>query len=199
MPVVLAQVVGVGFATGGLTAYAQGWLPAQVGSLANSAGSWVLVAFLLATLARRPVVAAACAALAMVSLVVGYYAVNELRGFPSSTRAVMFWAAAALLVGPALGLAAHWLRTANAIWAALGVSVPAGVLTGEGVYGLTYISDTTYPPYWLFEIACGVALLVAVSALRLRRPVPIVVAGLATAAVAVALVLAYTTDLITLL
>ena len=195
----LAQVIGVGLVAGGLTAFAQGWLPAQVGSLANSAGSWVLVAFLLALLPRRPVLAAACAAVAMVSLVVGYYAVNELRGFPSSPRAVLFWTAAAVLVGPALGLAAHWLRTADAMRAALGVSLPAGVLVGEGVYGLRYISDTTYPPYWRVEIACGVALLVAVSALRLRRPVPVAVAALAAGAVALVLLVAYTADLIALL
>lgn len=195
--VLLAAVVGT--ATGGLTAFAQGWLPAQVGSLANSAGSWVLVAFLLALLARRPWVAAACAAVAMVALVTGYYAVNELRGFPSSTRAVLFWTAAAVLVGPPLGLAAQWLRGADPVRAALGVGLPAGVLIGEGVYGLRYISGTTYPPYWRFEIACGVALLVAVSALRLRRPVPMTLSALAAGAVAVALVGAYTADLLALL
>lgn len=195
----LAQVVGVGLAIGGLTAFAQGWLPAQMGPLANSAGSWVLVAFLLALLGRRPGVAAACAALAMVSLVVGYYAVNELRGFPSSTRAILFWAVAAVLVGPVLGLAAYWLRAGNATRAALGVGVPVGVLVGEGVYGLSYISATTYPPYWRFEIACGVSLLVVVSARRLRLPGPIMVAALVAAAVGVASLLAYTADLIALL
>src|SRR5687768_12359549 len=106
----LVQVVGVALALGGLTAFAQGWLPAEVGSLANSAGTWVLVAFLLALRARRARVAVACASCALVSLVAGYYTVNDLRGFPSSTGAVLFWTFAALLVGPALGLAAHALR-----------------------------------------------------------------------------------------
>ena len=54
----LAVALGAGLVLGVLTAYAQGWLPDELGSLANSSGSWVLVAFLVALLARRPGVAA---------------------------------------------------------------------------------------------------------------------------------------------
>lgn len=43
---------------GVVTAFAQGWLPEQVGSLANSSGSWALLAFLLARLAATPAAAA---------------------------------------------------------------------------------------------------------------------------------------------
>jgi len=75
----------------------------------------------------------------------GYYAVNELRGFPSSPRAVLVWTVAAVLVGPVLGLAAHWLRTGNVTRAAAGVGVPVGVLVGEGVYGLRYKSRYHLP------------------------------------------------------
>lgn len=30
-----------------------------------------------------------------------------------------------------------------------------GVLIGEEVYGLTYVADTTFPPYWRGEIVVG--------------------------------------------
>ena len=44
----------------------------------------------------------------------------------------------------------------------------AGILAGEGAYGLTVIADTTSPVFWWAMIAVGSALLVAVAALRLR-------------------------------
>lgn len=46
----------------------------------------------------------------------------------------------------------------------------SGVLIGEGIYGLRYISDTTYPPYWSGQVTAGALLLGAVAARRLRRP-----------------------------
>lgn len=52
---------------------------------------------------------------------------------------------------------------------------------------------------WRFDIACGVALLAAVSVRRLRLPGRITVAARVAAAVGVVLVLAYTADLIALL
>lgn len=33
-----------------------------------------------------------------------------------------------------------------------------GVLIGEGIYGLTFIADTTYAPYWWGETVTGVLL-----------------------------------------
>jgi hypothetical protein len=58
----LAVVGAVGLTLGVLTAYAQEWLPDELGSLANSAGSWALVAFLLALLAKDTRAAALLAA-----------------------------------------------------------------------------------------------------------------------------------------
>ena len=108
----LLSTVTVALALGALTALGQQYLPDQLRSLAKGAGSWSLAAFLLALRARRPGSAAACAALALVGLVAGYYATNELRGYPASLTYVAFWTSAAVLVGPVLGLAASWLRAA---------------------------------------------------------------------------------------
>lgn len=166
----VAIVALAGLALGALTAYAQGWLPAELGSLANSSGSWALAAFLLALLARSPSVAAGCGSVTLLALLTGYVVTNAARGFPSGSRTVLFWGTAALLVGPFLGLGAHWVRYGRDVRAALGSGAMSGVLIGEGVYGLRYIPDTTYPPYWWGQIAVGVLLLGVVAAGRLRRP-----------------------------
>ncbi len=60
-----------------------------------------------------------------------------------------------------------------------------GVLVGEGVYGLAYIADTTYPPYWWGQIAVGVALLCAIAVGRLRSP-PLVALSVAVGLVVAA-------------
>ena len=96
-----------------------------------------------------------CGALALVALLAGYVLGAGIRGFPSSTALMVFWGLAAVLAGPPLGLSAHWVRAGRPGLAALGAGVPAGVLIGEGVYGLRVISDTTFPPFWWTEIASG--------------------------------------------
>ncbi|MDT7536522.1 MAG: hypothetical protein QOI82_107 [Actinomycetota bacterium] len=155
-------------AIGLLTAFAQQWLPKQIGSLANSAGPWAVVAFALALPARRAAVASGCSVVALASLVVGYYATDRLRGFPASSRTVILWLVVAVVAGPVLGLAANWCRHGNAAQALLGALVPALLLIAEGSYGLTVIADTTYPPYWRLEIGTGLGLL-AVTALSAGR------------------------------
>lgn len=132
---VLAPVLAgaVGLALGFLTAYAQGWLPVEVGSLANSSGSWTLVAFLLALLATSAPLAALCGALALLGLLAGYILGAGIMGNPSSSSLLIFWGLAAVVVGPLLGLAAHWVRFGRATLAAIGAGGLSGVLIGEGV------------------------------------------------------------------
>ena len=75
----------VGFALGVLTVFAQGWLPDEMGSLANSSGSWSLVAFLLALLARTRGAAAMFGFLALITLLLGYVIGGEFRDIASSS------------------------------------------------------------------------------------------------------------------
>ena len=166
-PASLGAVVLVGlvaFTLGVLTAYAQGWLPEQVGSLANSSGSWALAAFLLAMLPRKPALAALAGTVCLIALLVGYIVGADVRGFPSSGSLIVFWGTAAVVAGPLLGLGGWWVKNRPGPLAALGVGAISGVLVGEGVYGLTFVADTTSPPYWWGSIAAGLALLVAVGA-----------------------------------
>lgn len=98
---------------------------------------------------------------------------------------------AGVTVGPLVGLGAHWLRTRTDTRAALGVGGMAGILVGEGVYGLTVIAETTAPAYWWSSIALGVVRLVAAAALRLRGALPSVLALVTAALIAGAFVVAY--------
>lgn len=163
-------VILTGTGLGVLTAYAQAWLPEPVGSLANSSGPWCVVAVLLALLATSRLRAAVCGALALGTLLAGYVFGSAVRGNSSSTGLIAFWILAAVLVGPLLGVAAHWVRSKRPILSAMGAGGISGLFVGEGAYGLKYISGSTYPPYWWAEITVGVALLVWTATQRLRRP-----------------------------
>ena len=156
-----AVVVVVALTLGVLTAYAQGWLPDQLGSLANSAGTWALVAFILSLLlATSAQEGAVFGCLSLLGLLAGYVLGAQMRDVSSSTTTVAFWIAAAVLGGPVLGLSAYWIRFRRDLLAATGVGLMSGILVGEGIYGLTQIADTTYVPYWWGEIAAGLLLLV---------------------------------------
>ncbi len=45
----------------------------------------------------------------------------------------------------------------------------AGVLTGEPIYALSTISDTTAPAYWVGELVVGLAVVVVACARIVRR------------------------------
>lgn len=189
---VVLAVVGVSsLAAGALTSLGQTWLPDEARSIANSAGSWALVAFLLALLATTAWVAAACGTEALLALLAGYVVTSIVRDFAVSRSMVVFWTIAALAVGPILGLGAHWLRRGPALLASLSLASISGVLIGEGIYGLRYIADTTYPPLWWGEIALGVAVLVAGAVLWLKGIAAGIGAALTSLVVAGAFVLVY--------
>jgi hypothetical protein len=161
--VLLAAVVAV--ALGGATSLGQTFLPADAASLANSVTGWTLpTAALVFVTARSFSEAAVTGAVSFVALTVGYAVVSTLRGFPFDPTA---WAVVGVLAGPVIGAATFALRR-SPMHAAVGGGLLAGVLIGEGVYGLTAIAATTSPVFWWAAITVGVALLVAVAALRLR-------------------------------
>ena len=195
----LLVVGAVGLALGVLTAYAQNWLPQELGSLANSSGSWALLAFGLALLGPNIAVAAASGSLSLLTLLGGYVVGAGLRGDPSSSAMIVFWVAAGLLIGPLLGLGAYWVKTDSGSRAALGIGAMGGVLVGEGIYGLAYIADTTFPPYWWGEIVAGLVLLLVVVLQRLQEWRVVALAVGVTVLVAGAFVVVYSQDLLALL
>lgn len=186
---VIAAVAGL--LLGVATAYGQGWLPDQVASLANSAGSWALVAFGVAAMAPSARIAAWCGSAVLAFLLAGYVVTDAARGLPASGALLLFWGVAAVTVGPLLGLGGHWLRRRRDLPAALGAGGMSGVLIGEGAYGLRYVAATTSPPYWWVEIVAGVLLLAVAVVVRLRGRGVRAGAVLVAALVSVAFVLAY--------
>jgi hypothetical protein len=195
-PVRVACAGLVALALGILTAYAQGWLPSEIGSLANTAGSWSLVAFALACLATDGRVAALIGGLVLVGLLVGYLIGEHARGYASGSSLIAFWGLAAVLAGPLLGIAGFWAGRGQGLRPGVGAGLMSGILVGEGVYGLTYISGTTYRPYWWLEAAVGIGLAAFVVGRRPSRARNGLVAFAVGAVTASAFVAVYSADLI---
>lgn len=129
-PALLAA--GVGTALGVLTSYAQGWLPEQVAPLANSSTSWCVVAALLALTARSAPAGALAATAALLSLNAGYGLGSELRGYVYGSQGLAFWSLAAVVAGPPVGAAVHWVRQRRRLLGPPAAGVLAGVVAGEG-------------------------------------------------------------------
>jgi hypothetical protein len=157
---VMLVAVLAGVAIGIATSVGQGALPEELLSLSNSSGSWCLCAFALALLERDPRGAALVGFASLVAMLAGYALATELRGYPIATSMFVRWGAAAVIAGPALGIGAAWLRGTDRLRAAAGIAPIAGILLGEGLYGLTVVAATTFVGYWIAELALGVGLVV---------------------------------------
>jgi hypothetical protein len=182
----------IGLVLGGLTDAGQTWLPWAASSMANSGGSWVVVTFFVALTGAGGVGQAAVrGATSMVGLVVGYYVTADQRGIPVAGSAVRFWVVAALLIGPLVGVAAAWARHGSPDRVAVGAGVVGGLLIGESVYGLRYISHSTSSTYWWLQAAGGLVLVLGLLAWRARRRSAAPVAVLTAVVVGVATLGAY--------
>lgn len=165
---------------GGVTPFAQQYLPDWLRSLSNSIGGWTAPVFLLVWLSRaRPVWAAVLGVVAFLALVEGYGIVSTWRGNYFATGFSSIWSLIGLVSGPVIGIAASLARHGRPLWRVLGMAVPAAVLLGEGVWALQHLTDTTSPVYWALEIVAAVALMV-VALLRTRLRWPTAVAAVAT-------------------
>jgi Family of unknown function (DUF6518) len=168
-----------GLALGALTDWSQSRLPWYAGSLANSAGSWVLVAFLAGLAASRIRRSIVYGGVSMVGLVIGYYITAASRGIPVAPAVVIFWTMAAVVFGPLVGLAAGWVRHGEPIRMGAGAGILAGILAGESVYALRYLSASTSTAYWTIQLLLGVTLGVALACRGSRRVSSLFVSALA--------------------
>ncbi len=75
----------------------------------------------------------------------------------------------------------------------------SGVLVGEGVYGLTFIADTTYAPHWWGETVLGTLLAAWVVSRRPNRLQTAMVSLAVGALTAVAFLVVYSQDLVAVL
>lgn len=181
-------VVALSLLLGGLTSYAQGFLPSAVASFANSASGWTLITVVLVFWSRvRPGGAALLGASSFVLLVLGYTVAAGMRGYTYHPTTFLV---VAVVAGPVVGVASSWLRAAP-VRAAIGTAVLAGIGIGETVYGLTVIGSTTAATYWVAIGTVASALLVGMVAVRVRDTLPATLAVAGTAVAATAFVLAY--------
>ncbi|MFI6424543.1 DUF6518 family protein [Promicromonospora sp. NPDC050880] len=181
-------VVALSFLLGGLTSYAQGFLPDSFASFANSASGWtVLTASLLYWSRMRTGPAAVLGAVSFVLLVLGYTVASQVRGLVYDP---LLFSVVGVVAGPFVGMAAVWLRAAG-VRAALGTALLAGIGAGEALYGLTVVRETTSPVYWTLIGVAGLALLAVMLVRRIRGAVPVALAVAGTVVVGVAFVAAY--------
>jgi hypothetical protein len=150
--------LAVGLLLGALTNLGQSRLPSFAGSLANSGGPWVLVAFLVAWRGSSVRQSIGQGSACLVALDVGYYITAASRGIPVSAAAVAFWVLAAVVVGPIVGLAAGWVRHGGPVRTGAGAGILTGFLAGESIYALHYLSQSTSPAYWTLQLLVAGAL-----------------------------------------
>ena len=97
-------VLVLSFLLGGLTSYAQGFLPSALSSFANSASGWTVLTALLVYAARlRTAPSAVLGAASFVLLVLGYTAAAHLRGYVYDP---VLFSLVGVVAGPFVGVAA---------------------------------------------------------------------------------------------
>lgn len=183
-------VLGVAVASlvlGGVTSFAQTFLPDPLRPLANSASGWTLLTAVVVWAAGPSTrVAAVLGVMSFVGLVLGYSVVSNARGYYFSP---VFWSLVGVVTGPFIGVAAAWQRRGG--WTrALAAATLGGVAVGEGVYGLSHVRATTGWFYWSAAIAVGLVVAV-LAALRIGRPRTVLLELATLAGVALALNVAY--------
>jgi len=183
----LASVV-IGLGAGILTSYAQLWLPRGLSSLANSATPWCVVAGLVALLVRSAPGGAVAGVVALLGMDAGYGIGSELRGYAYGAGTALFWAVIALVAGPVVGAGVQWIRQDRPRLAPLAAGVLAGVVVGEGVYGLLVVAATTSTTYWVGQVLLGLVALAVVCTLVIKTSRRIAVAVMSTLLTAVAFV-----------
>jgi hypothetical protein len=142
-------------------------LPGVLRPLANSASGWTVpTALLVWALRERAVVSAVLGVLGYESLLLGYVAVSNLRGFPDQETQLLV---VGLLGGAVVGVAAAWLHESGPR-CAMGAGVLAGILLADASWGLLAVLPTTGGPYWAVVGVVGLALLVVAVLGRRLRP-----------------------------
>ncbi len=177
------------FLCGASTFFAQGFLPDALTSFANSASGWTLLTvLLLAGAGVRTAVAAPLGAVSFVLLTLGYSAAARRQDLYYDPT---LFVVVGVLVGPFVGIATSWLRSAASWRAATGTALLAGIGVGEATYGLTAVADTTSPAYWTLIGAVALSLLVVMLLRRIRGAIWALLAVVGTGVIAGAFVVAY--------
>jgi hypothetical protein len=154
----LLALVG-GLLIGALTSFGQLWLDRPFQALVNSAGAWLVMAFIAGASARKWRTAAAAGAVACLAELLGYGVTAHLRGYAAGGSIVLFWCACGLIGGPILGAAGQQWRHGRTPNRALAVAVAAGAFIAEGLW--VYVHQNHYYDTAMLWFAIAAAILVA--------------------------------------
>lgn len=172
----LSIAAGLALLAGMLTSFGQA-VPG-LGTLANAAGPWFVVAGLLVLLSgryRRPALPMVLGVVVLELMHVGYWAATNLRGYPDSLSVTNFWVLMGIPAGLLAGAVVWAIRSGHPRWRAAALGVTGAVLVGEGVRALLEVAATTGTTFWTVEIVAGVVV-VAAGVLTARTPIARVVA-----------------------
>jgi len=162
-------VCAVSGLAGALTPIGERHLPESVSSMANSSGSWTLIAFVAIYLSGlRSWGAAVMGAMSFLVMNAAFDVVFGRYGVEYPHRDLLFWCFIAVAVGPIVGLSAAWLRGGSPALRAVGAAAPSAVLIGEGVYMLVQLPGTS-TLYAHASVSVGILLFLGISLFRLRR------------------------------
>ncbi|MBC7441547.1 MAG: hypothetical protein H7311_03355 [Ramlibacter sp.] len=151
----LAAALGVGAAAGGLARLLSAVLPEPWGTLANTSALWGLVPFVASLAVRAPRSASILVGITALVAMVATWVL--LAPQPVTPRELLLWGVVGVGAGALCGLAGELARR-DSPWARrLAVTIMAGLVVGEGLYGILLIGG----PQWWFEAAVGVALALA--------------------------------------
>jgi hypothetical protein len=182
----ITVVVLVSAIAGALTPLGEQYLPRSIQSMANSSGSWTLIAFAAVYASRvRSWRAAAMGAMAFLVMNAVFEFVYGLRGYEYPHHYLAFWDVIAVAVGPLVGLSASWLRSTSPGLRAIAVAAPSAVLIGEGFYMLVDLPGNS-TLYALASVLVGVVLFLFLAELRLQRLAPMALSAAMCAIGAVA-------------
>jgi hypothetical protein len=173
----IAVAVALGVVVGTATSFAQAHLGLPWAALANSASPWLLGGFAAGAIQVRRGTAIAAGFITCFLEVAAYYLTSSARGFPVSHAWIVFWAACAVLGGPASGWAGWAWRRATGWWQALGASFAASTFLAEGLgaYQLRLHHESSA----ILFLVIGLTLLV-IAARRIRSVALLVCTGALT-------------------
>jgi hypothetical protein len=184
---IVTVTVVVGLACGSLSEWSIPHLPFTLVPLTNTAAPWIVLAFLLALMARTTLESLLLAVTTLLCLVLGFYLMQNHRGWAVSNHQVALWFGASFIAGPLIGLAARWTRRGARLLTALAGGIVGGILVGEAVHGLTQLRFSTPASYWRAQLTIGILVTLGLTIWRTRwrlyRLVPALAVACGTCAV----------------
>ena len=151
----ILATIATGAAAGALARLLANVLAPEWATLANTSALWGLVPFgIVLVLRERGWRAAAYGVLGLSSMIGVWIASAPV----ATARELVLWSVAGLAAGAVCGLAASGVRSASRFRRIASAAGVAGLVAGEGLYGILLIGG----PQWILELVIGFGLAVGI-------------------------------------